>query len=74
MKITKVRGEDAEWLNSILRGKNVEFLVGHDRDGAEVYEDDIVTDDDGTRYMVHLRPHLEHITFDRDLKCYTLEE
>ena len=61
----KLRGQDFDFINDFLVGKDVEIFVGVDCDGREIYTGDVVTDtQNGGDYQVSMSLDLNFLPFD----------
>ena len=71
----KVRGYDAEFLNTCLQWREYDLLVGYDESGKEVYTGDTVIDpENGGEYKVELSLDLHYLPFDSCISNYKLKE
>lgn len=70
----KFRGEDVEVLNSLVGSKNYDLLLGYDSEGNEVYEGDVIEDEDGEEYQIVRSFRRIAIDPEENLRNYTVKE
>lgn len=62
MKLKKFRGKNADFINSLLENENLDMFVGTDRNGKEIYENDLVVDEKGEVYKVVVSASTEYVS------------
>ena len=73
MKI-KFRGNDVEYLNDMLKDKNYDLLIGTDANGNDIYENDLLENEDGNLFRATLKFEAVEIEPEENLQNYCLVE
>ena len=71
----KIRGQDYDFINDFLEGKDVDIFIGKDAEGREVYTGDTVIDtENGGEYRADLTLDLDFLPFESCISNFKLKE